>query len=82
MPTVEQRKIVGYYPNWGIYQKGFPVTKIRGDRMNVINYAFLIPLDRTMPTTWDKIVSTYRGWKYSNYAAYMQQPAGTTLTAG
>jgi GH18 family chitinase len=82
MPTVEQRKIVGYYPNWGIYQKGFPVTKIRGDRMNVINYAFLIPLDRTMPTAWDKIVSTYRGWKYSNYAAYMQQPAGTTLTAG
>jgi chitinase len=82
MPTVEQRKIVGYYPSWGIYQKGFPVTKIRGDRMNVINYAFLIPLDRTMPTAWDKIVSTYRGWKYSNYAAYMQQPAGTTLTAG
>jgi GH18 family chitinase len=82
MPTVEQRKIVGYYPNWGIYQKGFPVTKIRGDRMNVINYAFLIPLDRTMPTAWDKTVSTYRGWKYSNYAAYMQQPAGTTLTAG
>jgi GH18 family chitinase len=82
MPTVEQRKIVGYYPNWGIYQKGFPVTKIRGDRINVINYAFLIPLDRTMPTAWDKIVSTYRGWKYSNYAAYMQQPAGTTLSAG
>ena len=82
MPTVEQRKIVGYYPNWGIYQKGFPVTKIRGDRINVINYAFLIPLDRTMPTAWDKIVSTYRGWKYSNYAAYMQQPPGTTLTAG
>jgi hypothetical protein len=21
MPTVEQRKIVGYYPSWGIYQK-------------------------------------------------------------
>jgi GH18 family chitinase/aryl-phospho-beta-D-glucosidase BglC (GH1 family)/predicted carbohydrate-binding protein with CBM5 and CBM33 domain len=82
MPTVEQRKIVGYYPNWGIYQKGFPVTKIRGDRMNVINYAFLIPLDRTMPTAWDRIVSSYRGWKYSNYAAYMQQPPGTTLTAG
>jgi chitinase len=82
MPTVEQRKIVGYYPNWGIYQKGFPVTKIRGDRINVINYAFLIPLDRTMPTAWDKTVSTYRGWKYSNYAAYMQQPPGTTLTAG
>jgi len=82
MPTVEQRKIVGYYPNWGIYQKGFPVTKIRGDRMNVINYAFLIPLDRTMPAAWDRTVSSYRGWKYSNYAAYMQQPAGTTLTAG
>jgi len=82
MPTVEQRKIVGYYPNWGIYQKGFPVTKIRGDRINVINYAFLIPLDRTMPATWDRTVSSYRGWKYSNYAAYMQQPAGTTLTAG
>ena len=82
MPTVEQRKIVGYYPSWGIYQKGFPVTKIRGDRINVINYAFLIPLDRTMPTAWDKIVSTHRGWKYSNYAAYLQQPTGTNLTAG
>ncbi|NBS07458.1 MAG: hypothetical protein EBS69_08770 [Verrucomicrobia bacterium] len=63
MPTVEQRKIVGYYPNWGIYQKGFPVTKIRGDRINVINYAFLIPLDRTMPSAWDRTVSSYRGYQ-------------------
>ena len=82
MPTVEQRKIVGYYPNWGIYQKNFPVTKVRGDRVNVINYAFLIPLDRTMPSAWNRIVSSYRGWTYTNYAAYLQQPAGTTLTAG
>ena len=82
MPTVEQRKIVGYYPNWGIYQKNFPVTKVRGDRVNVINYAFLIPLDRTMPSAWDRIVSSYRGWSYANYAAYLQQPAGSTLSAG
>ena len=82
MPTVEQRKIVGYYPNWGIYQKNFPVTKVRGDRVNMINYAFLIPLDRTMPSAWDRIVSSYRGWTYTNYAAYLQQPAGTTLSAG
>ena len=82
MPSVEQRKIVGYYPNWGIYQKNFPVTSIRGDRVNLINYAFLIPLDRTMPSSWDRIVSSYRGWKYANYAAYLQQPAGTTLSAG
>ncbi len=82
MPTVEQRKIVGYYPNWGIYQKNFPVTKVRGDKVNMINYAFLIPLDRTMPSAWNRIVSSYRGWTYTNYAAYLQQPAGTTLTAG
>ena len=82
MPTVAQRKIVGYYPNWGIYQKNFPVTSVRGDRVNVINYAFLIPLDRTMPTSWDRTVSSYRGWNYANYAAYLQQPAGSTLTAG
>ena len=82
MPTVEQRKIVGYYPNWGIYQKNFPVTKVRGDRVNVINYAFLIPLDRTLPSAWNRTVSSYRGWTYTNYAAYLQQPAGTTLSAG
>lgn len=82
MPTVEQRKIVGYYPNWGIYQKNFPVTSIRGDRLNVINYAFLIPLDRTMPAAWNRVVSSYRGWTYTNYANYLQQPAGTTLSAG
>jgi chitinase len=82
MPTVEQRKIVGYYPNWGIYQKNFPVTSVRADRINVINYAFLIPLDRTMPSAWNVIVSSYRGWRYSDYANYLQQPAGTTLSAG
>ena len=42
MPTVEQRKIVGYYPNWGIYQKKFPVTKVRGNRLNVINYGWTL----------------------------------------
>ncbi|MDA0214584.1 MAG: glycosyl hydrolase family 18 protein, partial [Planctomycetota bacterium] len=82
MPTVAQRKIVGYYPNWGIYQKNFPVTSVRADRINVINYAFLIPLDRTMPDSWDHIVSTYRGWDYADYTNYLQQPAGTTLSAG
>jgi chitinase len=82
MPTVEQRKIVGYYPNWGIYQKKFPVTKIRGNRVNVINYAFLMALDRTMPSAWNRVVSTYRGWRYSNYYPFIQQPAGSNLTAG
>ncbi len=82
MPTVAQRKIVGYYPNWGIYQKNFPVTSVRADRINVINYAFLIPLDRTMPASWDHIVSSYRGWDYGDYTNYLQQPAGTTLSAG
>jgi GH18 family chitinase len=82
MPTVAQRKIVGYYPNWGIYQKNFPVTKVRADRINVINYAFLIPLDRTMPAAWNRTVSWYRGWSYTDYANFLQQPTGTTLTAG
>lgn len=82
MPTVEQRKIVGYYPNWGIYQKKFPVTKIRGNRVNVINYAFLMALDRTMPSAWNSVVSNYRGWRYSNYYPFIQQPAGSNLTAG
>ena len=81
MPTVEQRKIVGYFTNWGIYS-GFPMTSVRADRINVINYAFLIPLDRTMPAAWDHIVSDYRGWRYADYAKYLQQPAGTTLSAG
>ena len=82
MPTVEQRKIVGYYPNWGIYQKKFPVTKVRGNRLNVINYAFLMALDRTMPSAWNRVVSTYRGWRYSNYHPFIQEPAGSSLTAG
>jgi chitinase len=82
MPTVEQRKIVGYYPNWGIYQKNFPATRIRADRINVVNYAFLMPLDRTMPAAWNRIVSTYRGWRYSNYYQGIQQPAGSNLRAG
>jgi chitinase len=82
MPTVEQRKIVGYYPNWGIYQKKFPVTKIRGNRVNVINYAFLMALDRTMPSAWNRVVSTYRGWRYSNYYSFIQEPPGSKLTAG
>ena len=82
MPTVEQRKIVGYYPNWGIYQKNFPVGSLRADRINVVNYAFLVPVDRTMPASWDRIVSSYRGWKYANYATYLQQPSGTQCTAG
>lgn len=82
MPTVEQRKIVGYYPNWGIYQKNFPASRIRADRLNVVNYAFLMPLDRTMPAAWDRVVSTYRGWKYSNYYQGIQQPAGSNLRAG
>lgn len=82
MPTVEQRKIVGYYPNWGIYQKKFPVTKVRGSRVNVINYAFLMALDRTMPSAWNRVVSTYRGWRYSNYYPFIQEPAGSRLTAG
>ena len=82
MPTVEQRKIVGYYPNWGIYQKKFPVTKVRGNRLNVINYAFLMALDRTMPSAWNRVVSTYRGWRYTNYHPFIQEPAGSSLTAG
>ncbi|GAB4179888.1 MAG: hypothetical protein Fur0032_20650 [Terrimicrobiaceae bacterium] len=82
MPSVEQRKIVGYYPNWGIYQKQFLVTQIRGDRINVINYAFLMALDREMPTAWNTIVSTYRGWRYSDYYPAIQQPIGPQLRAG
>ncbi|RLS91765.1 MAG: hypothetical protein DWI10_05925 [Planctomycetota bacterium] len=82
MPTVEQRKIVGYYPNWAIYQTNFPVTSVRADRINVINYAFLIPLDRTMPAAWDHIVSEYRGWDYADYTPFLQQPPGTVLSAG
>jgi len=48
----------------------------------VINYAFLMALDRTMPASWNVIVSQYRGWRYSDYYAYIQQPAGGALTAG
>jgi len=82
MPTVAQRKIVGYYPNWGIYQKAFPASSLRADRINVVNYAFLIPIDKTLPSAWNRTVSSYRGWTYTNYATYMQQPAGSTLIAG
>ena len=82
MPTVTQRKIVGYYPNWAIYGMNFPVTSVRADRVNVINYAFLIPLDRTMPASWDHIVSEYRGWDYADYTPFLQQPPGTVLSAG
>ena len=33
-------RVVGYYPGWGIYSRGFEVADLPGDQLTHINYAF------------------------------------------
>ena len=33
-------RVVGYYPGWGIYGRGFEVADLPGDQLTHINYAF------------------------------------------
>jgi chitinase len=40
VPEIDGRKIVGYYPEWGVYARNFKVTDIPAGQLNVINYAF------------------------------------------
>ena len=32
--------VVGYFPSWGIYARGFEVAHLPGDRLTHVNYAF------------------------------------------
>jgi len=39
-PSIDGRKIVGYYPEWGTYDRNYQVTDIPAAKLNVVNYAF------------------------------------------
>jgi GH18 family chitinase len=39
-PGVDGAKIVGYFPEWGIYERGYTVSDIPAAKLDVINYAF------------------------------------------
>ncbi|MFZ4774472.1 MAG: glycosyl hydrolase family 18 protein [Terrimicrobiaceae bacterium] len=40
VPSLSGAKIVGYFPEWGVYGRNYHVTDIPASRLNVINYAF------------------------------------------
>lgn len=39
-PSLAGAKIVGYFVEWGIYERNYNVSDIPADKLNVINYAF------------------------------------------
>lgn len=63
-PGINGRKIVGYFPEWGIYQKNYHVADIPADKLNVINYAFIAPTSSgevTFFDTWAAVQRPYPG---------------------
>ncbi|MEO8206003.1 MAG: glycosyl hydrolase family 18 protein, partial [Chthoniobacterales bacterium] len=39
-PDISGPKIVGYFPEWGVYERNYHVSDIPAQKLNVINYAF------------------------------------------
>jgi chitinase len=63
-PSLSGRKIVGYFPEWGIYQKNYHVSDIPATKLNVINYAFAKPLasgDIVLFDEWAAVQRPYPG---------------------
>ena len=50
-----QGRIVGYFAEWGIYQRNYPVSAIPADQLDVVNYAFA-QIDSTFQ------VAVYDAW--------------------
>jgi len=59
-PSLSGPKIVGYFPEWGIYQKNYHVTDIPASRLNVINYAFAKPTASGDVILFDEYAATQR----------------------
>ena len=38
--SAEPTRVVGYYPSWGIYDRGFEIANLPGDKLTHVNYAF------------------------------------------
>ncbi|MDG2335366.1 MAG: glycoside hydrolase family 18 protein [Myxococcota bacterium] len=38
--TGEAERVVGYYPGWGIYDRGFEIAHLPGEKLTHVNYAF------------------------------------------
>ena len=38
--SAEPTRVVGYYPSWGIYDRGFEIANLPGDKLSHVNYAF------------------------------------------
>ncbi len=61
-PSITGPKIVGYFPEWGIYQKNFHVSEIPASKMNVINYAFAKPTSTGELELFDAWAATQRAY--------------------
>lgn len=63
-PSINGKKIVGYFAEWGIYQKNYHVSDIPANKLNVINYAFAKPTssgDVVLFDEWAAVQRPYPG---------------------
>ncbi len=63
-PSLSGKKIVGYFAEWGIYQKNYHVSDIPANKLNVINYAFAKPTgsgDVVLFDEWAAVQRPYPG---------------------
>lgn len=63
-PKLSGKKIVGYFVEWGIYQKNYHVADIPASKLNVINYAFAKPTsagDVVLFDEWAAVQRPYPG---------------------
>ncbi len=63
-PAAEGNRLVGYFVEWGIYQRNFHVANIPADRLTHVNYAFarVTPLGEvTLFDTYAAVEKAYPG---------------------
>jgi len=61
-PPIEGPKIVGYFPEWGIYERDYHVMDIPAGKLNVVNYAFAdLEADGSV-TLFDAYAATERSY--------------------
>lgn len=65
-PPLSGKKIVGYFAEWGVYQRDYHVSEIPAAKLNVINYAFA-----NLTATGDVVL-------YDSYAAVEKIYPGDT----
>jgi chitinase len=61
-PSITGKKIVGYFAEWGIYQKNYHVTDIPANKLNVINYAFAKPTSNGDVVLFDEWAAVQRAY--------------------